>query len=92
MSEIKTSAKGIDYAKPYVLKTKSRVYSQAMLMSIPHKHSKKIDVSLKIGRYTLPSFLCCYMPRNFLLHKNDFNIVRQAIQQRFFIQFIIILI
>ena len=54
MSEIKTSAKGIDYAKPYVLKTKSRVYSQAMLMSIPHKHSKKIDVSLKIGRYTLP--------------------------------------
>ena len=49
MSEIKTSAKGIDYAKPCVLKTKSRVYSQAMLMSIPHKHSKKIDVSLKIG-------------------------------------------
>ncbi len=54
MSEIKTSAKGIDYAKPSVLKTKSRVYSQAMLMSIPHKHSDKIDVSLKIGRYTLP--------------------------------------
>lgn len=54
MSEIKTSAKGIDYAKPCVLKTKSRVYSQAMLMSIPHKHSEKIDVSLKIGRYTLP--------------------------------------
>ena len=25
MSEIKTSAKGIDYAKPCVLKTKSRV-------------------------------------------------------------------
>ena len=23
-------------------------------MSIPHKHSEKIDVSLKIGRYTLP--------------------------------------
>lgn len=54
MSEIKTSAKGIDYAKPCVLKTKSRVYSQAMLMSIPHKHSEKIDVSLKIGRYRLP--------------------------------------
>lgn len=54
MSEIKTSAKGIDYAKPCVLKTKSRVYSQAMLMSIPHKHSEKIDVSLKIGRYTIP--------------------------------------
>ena len=54
MSEIKTSAKGIDYAKPCALKTKSRVYSQAMLMSIPHKHSEKIDVSLKIGRYTLP--------------------------------------
>lgn len=54
MSEIKTSAKGIDYAKPCVLKTKSMVYSQAMLMSIPHKHFKKIDVSLKIGRYTLP--------------------------------------
>ena len=54
MSEIKTSAKGIDYAKPCVLKTKSRVYSQAILMKIPHKHSKKIDVSLKIGRYKLP--------------------------------------
>ena len=54
MSEIKTSTKGIDYAKPCALKTKSSVYSQAILMSIPHKHSEKIDVSLKIGRYTLP--------------------------------------
>ncbi len=25
-----------------------------MLMRIPHNHSEKIDVSLKIGRYTLP--------------------------------------
>lgn len=40
MNEIKTSTKGIDYAKPCVLKAKSRVYSQAMLMNIPHKHSK----------------------------------------------------
>lgn len=54
MSEIKTSAKGIDYAEPYILKKKSRVFSRAMLMSIPHKHSDKTDVSLKIGRYTLP--------------------------------------
>ena len=34
MSEIKTSAKGIDYAKPCVLKTKSRVYSQAVLSRV----------------------------------------------------------
>lgn len=53
MSEIKTSAKGIDYAEPFVLKTKSRVYSQAMLMSIPH-NSDKTDISLKLGRYTMP--------------------------------------
>ena len=53
MSEIKTSAKGIDYAEPCVLKKKSRVFSRAMLMSIPH-NSDKIDVSLKLGRYTLP--------------------------------------
>lgn len=32
MNETKTSAKGIDYAKPCVLKAKSRIYSQAMLM------------------------------------------------------------
>lgn len=48
MSEIKTSAKGIDYAKPCVLKTKSRVYSQAVLMKIPHEHHNEPDISLKI--------------------------------------------
>lgn len=54
MSEIKTSAKGIDYAKPCVLKTKSRVYSQAVLMKIPHEHHNEPDISLKIGRYLFP--------------------------------------
>ena len=54
MGEIKTSQKGIDYAAPQKLKTKQRVYSQAILMKIPHEHSAELDISLKIGRYTLP--------------------------------------
>lgn len=54
MGEIKTSQKGIDYATPQKLKTKQRVYSQAILMKIPHEHSEELDISLKIGRYTLP--------------------------------------
>lgn len=51
---IKTSQKGIDYAILQKLKTRQRVYSQAILMKIPHQHSEELDVSLKIGRYTLP--------------------------------------
>lgn len=54
MGEIKTSQKGIDYSAPQKLKTKQRVYSQAILMKIPHEHSAELDISLKIGRYTLP--------------------------------------
>ncbi len=54
MSKIKTSQKGIDYAEPTILKTKKTVYSQALLMKIPHIHSDKTDISLKIGRYSLP--------------------------------------
>lgn len=51
MSEIKTSQKGVDYANPCTLKSKQRVYSQAMLMKILHDHPDKTDISLKIGRY-----------------------------------------
>ena len=54
MSEIKTSQKGVDYAPPQTLKMKKRVYSQALLMKIPHDHAGESDISLKIGRYTLP--------------------------------------
>jgi hypothetical protein len=54
LSEVKTSQKGIDYVNPCTLKTKQRVYSQAMLMKIPHDHPNKSDISLKIGRYNLP--------------------------------------
>ena len=54
MSEIKTSQKGVDYALPQTLKTKKRVYSQALLMKIPHDHAGESDISLKLGRYTLP--------------------------------------
>lgn len=54
MSEIKTSQKGVDYAPPQTLKTKKRVYSQALLMKIPHDHAGESDISLKLGRYTLP--------------------------------------
>jgi len=55
MSEIKTSKKGVDYASPRPLKTKQRVYSQAILMRIPHDHDDIQDISLKIGRYNSPS-------------------------------------
>lgn len=54
MSEVKTSQKGVDYAQPCTLKSKQRVYSQAMLMKIPHDHPDKSDISLKIGRYNYP--------------------------------------
>lgn len=54
MSEIKTSQKGVDYAPVQTLKTKKRVYSQAILMKIPHDHVEENDISLKIGRYTFP--------------------------------------
>lgn len=54
MSEIKTSQKGVDYAPPQTLRTKKRVYSQALLMKIPHDHAEESDISLKLGRYTLP--------------------------------------
>lgn len=54
MSEVKTSQKGVDYAQPCTLKSKQRVYSQAMLMKIPHNHPDKSDISLKIGRYNFP--------------------------------------
>lgn len=53
MGEIKKSSKGVDYAEPCTLKTKQRVYSQAMLMRIPHHDPENIDISLKIGRYNL---------------------------------------
>ena len=54
MSKIKTSQKGIDYASPKILRTKKKVCSRAILMKIPHDHSDEPDISLKIGRYTLP--------------------------------------
>ncbi|MBQ6430403.1 MAG: DUF4263 domain-containing protein [Oscillospiraceae bacterium] len=54
MGEIKVSKKGVEYAPAKVLKTKQRVYSQALLMKIPHDHAGLSDISLKLGRYTLP--------------------------------------
>ena len=54
MGEIKVSKKGVEYAPAQVLKTKQRVYSQALLMKIPHEHREDTDISLKVGRYTLP--------------------------------------
>lgn len=54
MSEIKTSQNGVDYALPARLQTKQRVFSQALLMKIPHDHEDTNDISLKIGRYNFP--------------------------------------
>ncbi|MBR0317864.1 MAG: DUF4263 domain-containing protein [Spirochaetia bacterium] len=53
MSKVKTSPKGIDHTDPYILKRKQQVYSQAILMRIPHNHTEKNDISLKIGRYSI---------------------------------------
>ncbi len=44
----------MDYAPAQTLKTKKRVYSQALLMKIPHDHLEENDISLKVGRYALP--------------------------------------
>lgn len=52
--EIKTSQKGINYAETCILKQKKFAQSEALLMKIPHKHSEKQDIILKIGRYRLP--------------------------------------
>lgn len=54
MSEVKVSQKGVNYAKPCILKKKQRVYSQTILMKIPHDHPDTSDISLKIGRYNYP--------------------------------------
>ena len=54
MSEVKVSEKGIEYAATGVLKRKQRVFSQALLMKIPHSHEGISDISLKIGRYKFP--------------------------------------
>ena len=72
MSEIKTSQKGVDYAPPQTLKTKKRVYSQALLMKIPHDHAGESDISLKLGRYTLPyGHLAGDQPKSELTLDND---------------------
>ena len=72
MSEIKTSQKGVDYAPPQTLKTKKRVYSQALLMKIPHDHAGESDISLKLGRYTLPyGHLAGNQPKSELTLDND---------------------
>jgi len=55
LSEIKTSQKGVEYAPSCTLKTKTEVYSRAMLWKIPHEHTDKQDISLKLGRYVLTS-------------------------------------
>ena len=51
MSEVKVSQGGVEYIEPRVLKDKQRVYSQALLMKIPHDHREVSDIKLKIGRY-----------------------------------------
>ena len=71
MSEIKTSAKGVDYADPCTLQIKKRVYSQALLMRIPHDHTDVQDISLKIGRYNIPYGLESKKPKSELTLNNE---------------------
>ena len=64
MSEIKTSAKGVNYAGPCTLQMKKRVCSEAILMRIPHAHADVQDISLKIGRYNIPYGLESKKPKS----------------------------
>ncbi len=71
MSEIKTSAKGVNYAGPCTLQMKKRVCSEAMLMRIPHAHADVQDISLKIGRYNIPYGLESKKPKSELTLNNE---------------------
>ena len=71
MSEIKTSAKGVNYAGPYTLQMKKRVCSEAILMRIPHAHADVQDISLKIGRYNIPYGLESKKPKSELTLNNE---------------------
>ena len=71
MSEIKTSAKGVNYAGPCTLQMKKRVCSEAMLMWIPHAHADVQDISLKIGRYNIPYGLESKKPKSELTLNNE---------------------
>lgn len=71
MSDIKTSAKGVNYAGPCTLQMKKRVCSEAMLMRIPHAHADVQDISLKIGRYNIPYGLESKKPKSELTLNNE---------------------
>lgn len=71
MSEIKTSAKGVNYAGPCTLQMKKRVCSEAILMRIPHVHADVQDISLKIGRYNIPYGLESKKPKSELTLNNE---------------------
>ena len=51
MKNVYESKNGIPYANTR-LKTKKTVHSSAVLMKIPHNDPSKVDVCLKIGRYS----------------------------------------
>ena len=71
MREIKTSAKGVNYAGPCTLQMKKRVCSEAILMRIPHAHADVQDISLKIGRYNIPYGLESKKPKSELTLNNE---------------------
>ena len=71
MSEIKTSAKGVNYAGPCTLQMKKRVCSEAILMRIPHAHADVQDISLKIGRYNIPYGIESKKPKSELTLNNE---------------------
>ena len=71
MSEIKTSAKGVNYAGPCTLQMKKRVCSEAILMRIPHAYADVQDISLKIGRYNIPYGLESKKPKSELTLNNE---------------------
>ena len=85
VNEVKISEKGIGYAQPVVLERKQHVFSQALLMKIPHDHEEISDLSLKIGRYKFsPKTLETLEPKSELtLDNKELNNLVKYISQNY---------
>lgn len=83
MSEVKTSQKGVAYAKPCRLKEKQRVYTLAMLMKIPHDHANSSDITLKIGRYSFGRVVSDKPKSELTLDNDELNALIQYISENY---------
>lgn len=51
MSEIRKSAKGVEYAEPRTLRTTPRTTTETLLYRVPHDDDDVVDLALRIGRF-----------------------------------------